>query len=136
MNIHVEGIGNLGADPVKKEVEVDGEKKTIVEMRVRFVRMRKKGDRYEDEGGFWANVTIWNEALGSRAHALFEKGSRIFVSGEIRADRFTGDDEQERETMIVNAAYVAIDTFGVISVERVQKKREEEDSGEPMRAAS
>lgn len=126
MDILFQGVGNLGADPVSKTVEVSGEPRTIVEMRVYFERLRKSGDRYRDDGGFWRDVTIWNEGLGGRAMKLLKKGSRVYVSGEVRGSQYTDKNNQPRESFTVNADYIGLDMLGLESVVRATGGAREE----------
>ena len=50
---HFEGRGNLAAAPELKQVEVDGEQRTVAELRIYFDRSVPDGDGgFEDRGGF------------------------------------------------------------------------------------
>ena len=118
MDIVFQGVGNLGADPTSKTVEVRGEPREIVEFPVYLERRRKKGDAYEDDGGFWCDVTIWHEGTGDRALNLLQKGSRVYVTGEVKASQYTDRQGHSRQSFKISADYVAIDMLGLESVSR------------------
>jgi single-strand DNA-binding protein len=95
MSNHFLGRGNLGADPELKHVELEGESRTVVELRIYFDRPIPNGDGgFTDKGGFWLPVNLW----GSKAEAvakLLRKGSRVRVEGTLVQD--TWDDKATGE---------------------------------------
>jgi single-strand DNA-binding protein len=87
------GGGNVGAAPELRWVDVCGEQRPVLELRVYFDRRVPKGEgKFEDDGGFWLTVSQW----GSRAEGLarlLRKGARIQVVGTLRHEEW-----QDRET--------------------------------------
>jgi single-strand DNA-binding protein len=96
MSNHFLGRGNLGADPELKHMELEGESRTVVELRIYFFdRPVPNGDGgFTDKGGFWLPVNLW----GSKAEAvakLLRKGTRVRVEGTLVQD--TWDDKATGE---------------------------------------
>lgn len=123
MTANFSDIGNLGADPELKEVEVEGEPRTVTEMRIRFDRPVPTDDGFEDRGGFWLDVSLWDKRGGERAAAVLRKGARVFVRGtlvqEQWKDRETGGDRSKFKLL---AHYVALDLARVEAVELRQSQ--------------
>src|SRR5512135_2079420 len=85
------GKGNLGGKPSLKYVEIKSseEVRPVAEMRVYFDHRRPDGDgNFRDEGGFWAEVTIWGKKAESAARVL-PKGARVCVFGTLYKQRWT-----------------------------------------------
>ena len=89
----VQLIGFTGADAEIRTVAGD---KKVATLRVATNRYTKKGGERKDYTT-WHQVEIWNQAtvnwLASKGLA---KGAKVFVQGEIRHDRYTDKDNQER----------------------------------------
>ena len=89
------GRGNLGAAPVLKHIEVDGDTRPVAELRVYFDRPVPNADHaFIDKGGFWLDVNLW----GPRAEAtakLLSKGVRVNVTGTLIFDAW--DDKESGE---------------------------------------
>ena len=126
MEIMHSGVGNLGADPISKTVKVGDEERQVIELRVFFERSRKTDNGYDDDGGFWCDVSIWQPGLGKRAMSLLQKGSRVFVRGEVKASSYRREGEDsDRLSYSITADYFAIDTIGLASVTRQQRDKQE-----------
>lgn len=106
------GTGNLGSKPLLKQVEVDGEQRSVAEMRIFFDRPTKKDDgSFADNGGFWVTASIW----GWRAEAatkLLTKGARVFASGRLREESWETDGQQ-RTQLRLDADYLTVDLLCV-----------------------
>lgn len=104
------GRGNLGATPELKQVVVDGEPRSVLDLRIYFDRPVPNGDDdFEDKGGFWLNVALWG-ARGERLQPLLKKGMRVHVEGTLVSQSWTDPDSDESRTAIVlTADYLAID---------------------------
>ena len=89
----VQLIGFTGAEA---DIRTTSGGKKVATLRVCTSRYTKKGGERKDYPT-WHQVEIWNQAtvtwLASRGLA---KGAKIFVEGEIRNDRYTDKDGQER----------------------------------------
>jgi len=89
----VQLIGFTGADV---EIRTTSGGKKVARLSVATSRYTKKGGERKDYTT-WHQVEIWNQGtvtwLGSRG---LLKGSKVFVEGEIRNDRYTDNGGQER----------------------------------------
>jgi len=124
------GKGNLGAKPTLKHVPVmpAEEPMALAEMRVYFDRVRPNGNGgYKDEGGFWANVTIWGRKA-ERVAKLLPKGARICVLGTLCKDRWADKETGEtRERDAILAEDITLDLSRVEEI-RLRPAREREDT--------
>lgn len=121
------GRGNLGAAPALKQVEVDGEKRSVAEMRVYFDRSVPDGDGgFVDRGGFWLDVNLWGPK-GEAAAKVLVKGARVAVSGSL-VQRTWEDKEsgEPRSRIELIADQVALD---LSRVERVEFRAKAEEGG-------
>lgn len=120
------GTGNLGTQPALKQVEVDGEERSVSEMRIYFDRrVRQDDDAYVEDGGFWLTVSVW----GWRAEAaakLLPKGARVFAQGRLREDAWEGDDGETRTQLRLDADYLTVDLLCVDEL-KVRSKRQAPD---------
>jgi single-strand DNA-binding protein len=91
------GSGNLGAAPVTRTVEVDGESRSVTDMRVYFDRRVPQDDgSFTEEGGFWLTVTTWGRLAESCARVL-RKGMRVRVEGRPREHGWDSEDGPRTE---------------------------------------
>ncbi len=87
-------VGNLGADP---EIRHTNDGKPIVNLRVATNeqwRDRNTGERRERTE--WHRVVIFSEGLGDVAQKYLRKGSKVYLEGELRTRKWTGQDGQDR----------------------------------------
>jgi len=90
----VELIGNLGADPEIKKLQ-DG--RSIVNLRLATSENwtdRNSGEKRERTE--WHRVVIFNDGLAKIAETLLQKGTRIFVEGQLQTRKWTDQSGQER----------------------------------------
>ncbi len=75
--------GNIGSKPEKKTVLIDGEKRDIVEFRMKSTEgySGKKDQTWIDQGA-WYDVTIWGEVMSRSVIELLGNGDPIFVVGD------------------------------------------------------
>lgn len=90
------GKGNLADAPALKVVKVGGEDRHVAEMRVMFdeYRYNDAKQEYEQAGGFWMQVSMWDEG-GKNAARLLRKGARVKVEGTLRQFMYTPDGAKE-----------------------------------------
>jgi single-strand DNA-binding protein len=89
----VQLIGFTGADA---EIRTTSGGKKVATLRVATSRYTKSGGDRKDYTT-WHQVEIWNQGIvGWLAAKGLPKGSKVFVEGEIRHDRYTDKDGQER----------------------------------------
>ena len=118
------GVGNLGVGPVLRMVDVGDENRPVVNVRVFFDRpVRQQDDSYKDQGGFWLNVSFWDNKA-EQAMRLLKKGSRIFVLGQLRGSQWTDKESGELRTDVqLTAEYFFIDPIGIESIQFRSKTR-------------
>ena len=89
----VQLIGFTGADA---EIRTTSGGKKVATLRVCTNRYTKKGGERKDYPT-WHQVEIWNQATVTwLAGKGLAKGSKVYVEGEIRNDRYTDKDGQDR----------------------------------------
>lgn len=80
------GTGNLGATPVLKHVQVNGEDRAVCELRVFFDEYsRDAHGELQQTGGFWLSGSIWDRRAEAAAK-LLRKGARVRVEGRLRQE--------------------------------------------------
>jgi single-strand DNA-binding protein len=87
-------VGNLGNDPDTKYTQ-GGMAVTRISLATTSVRKDRDGNTQERTE--WHRVVFFGK-LGEIAGEYLRKGSQVYVEGEIRYDKFTGQDGQERYT--------------------------------------
>ena len=84
-------VGNLGNDPETKYTQGG---MAITKISLATSTRRKVGDEWKDETQ-WHRVTFFGK-LGEIAGEYLKKGSQVYVEGEIRYDKYTGQDGVEK----------------------------------------
>ena len=128
------GKGNLGTKPALRYVDTKASDETrpVAEMRVYFDHRRPDGDGgFRDEGGFWADVTIWGAKAETAARVL-PKGARVCVFGTLFKERWTDRQSgQPREADAILADDITLDLLRVEEITlRPAKERDEAGAGE------
>lgn len=85
-------VGNLGNDPETKYTQ-GGMAITKISLATTSVRKDKDGNTQENTQ--WHRVTFFGK-LGEIAGEYLRKGSQVYVEGEIRYDKYTGQDGVEK----------------------------------------
>lgn len=85
-------VGNLGNDPETKFTQ-GGLAITKISLATTSVRKSKEGATKEETQ--WHRVTFFGK-LGEIAGEYLRKGSQVYVEGEIRYDKYTGQDGVEK----------------------------------------
>ena len=89
-------VGNLGRDP---EVRHSNDGNPIVNLSVATSetwRDRSSGERRERTE--WHRVVIFDERLGEVAQKYLQKGSKVYLEGQIQTRKWTDQQGQERYT--------------------------------------
>lgn len=128
MGAHIQLKGNLGGDPVSGRTTKD--KKPWVNFSVYQPHWVKNpdaapdgADQYIDQGGFWLQVSWFNNKAEAAAQ-LLKKGTAVIVSGDLHVDTWT-----DKETGEVKAAYkvtaneVTLDLRGITAVSYRQRSQ-------------
>ena len=87
-------VGNLGNDPDTKYTQ-GGMAVTRISLATTSVRKDKEGNQVEKTE--WHRVVFFGK-LGEIAGEYLRKGSQVYVEGELRYDKFTGQDGVEKYT--------------------------------------
>lgn len=85
-------IGNLGNDPETRYTQ-GGMAITKISLATTSVRKDREGNTQENTQ--WHRVTFFGR-LGEIAAEYLRKGSQVYIEGEIRYDKFTGQDGVEK----------------------------------------
>ena len=116
MSNQFSGVGNIGQVPVLRTVQVNGEDRSVADLRVYFDRSVPQGDgSFEDEGGFWLSVSLWG-ARAESAVKVLRKGARIQVDGQLREESWEDEDGTERSALRLTASRIGIDPLCIESV--------------------
>ena len=87
-------VGNLGNDP---DVKYTQSGMAITRISLATTSVRKDKDGNQQERTEWHRVVFFGK-LGEIAGEYLRKGSQVYVEGEIRYDKFTGQDGVEKYT--------------------------------------
>ena len=94
----VELLGRVGADPEMKYTQGGT---AVTQLRLATDRVRKGGESETD----WHSVVVWDKLAEAVANYV-EKGQRIYVSGRLAQNSWTGDDGQRRYRTEIHAQEV------------------------------
>ena len=87
-------VGNLGNDPDVKYTQAG---MAITRVNLATTSVRKDRDGNQQEQTQWHRVVFFGK-LGEIAGEYLRKGSQVYVEGELRYDKFTGQDGVEKYT--------------------------------------
>jgi single-strand DNA-binding protein len=79
-------IGNVGQNP---EIRNTGNGKPIVSFSLATTETWKDKQGQKQQKTEWHNIVIFNEGLCRVAEHYIEKGSKIFISGKLRTEKYT-----------------------------------------------
>ena len=85
-------VGNLGNDP---EIKYTQGGMAITKISLATTSVRKDRDGNNQENTQWHRVTFFGK-LGEIAGEYLRKGSQVYIEGEIRYDKYTGQDGVEK----------------------------------------
>ncbi|RMH52995.1 MAG: single-stranded DNA-binding protein [Zetaproteobacteria bacterium] len=92
-------IGNLGADPETRFTQ-DGT--CVSNIRVATTERFRNRDGSLQEHTEWHRVTLWGR-LGEIARDYLRKGSRVYIEGQIRTNKWQDRDGHDRYTTEIRA---------------------------------
>ncbi len=87
-------VGNLGNDPDTKYTQAG---MAITRISLATTSVRKDKDGNQQERTEWHRVVFFGK-LGEIAGEYLRKGSSVYVEGELRYDKYTGQDGVEKYT--------------------------------------
>jgi len=85
-------VGNLGNDPETRYTQGG---MAVTKISLATTSVRKDRDGNPQENTQWHRVTFFGK-LGEIAGEYLRKGSQVYVEGEIRYDKYTGQDGVEK----------------------------------------
>ena len=94
-------VGFLGKDAEFRKTNAD---KTLAHFSVATKTFYTKGNGEKSEETTWHQVKCWGK-VAEKCEGL-KKGSRVFIEGEYRENRWTDKEGKERREMFVQAAQV------------------------------
>jgi single-strand DNA-binding protein len=91
----VQLIGNLGADP---ETRYTGSGAAVTNLRIATTeRWTDKQSGEKQEHTEWHTIVLWNR-LAEIAGEYLAKGSKVYIEGKLRTEKYTDKDGVERWT--------------------------------------
>ena len=93
-----DGIGNLGSDPETRQV---GDT-SVCTISVATSERWKDKQGNKQERTEWMRVQLWG-ALGEIAQKYLRKGSKVFISGPLRTEKYTDKNGVDRQSVSVRA---------------------------------
>lgn len=124
-------VGNLGNDPDTKYTQ-GGMAVTRISLATTSVRKDKDGNQQERTE--WHRVVFFGK-LGEIAGEYLRKGSQCYVEGEIRYDKYTGQDGVEKYTTDIVANEMQMLGGKPEGGERQQQSRPARNESRPPRQA-
>jgi single-stranded DNA-binding protein len=130
MGIKARVEGNLTKNPEGRVVIVDGEQRSIVEIRVFADVRRKAGDAWvqDDEKSTGVDVTIWGEKLGEQVLLHFRKGARVVVDGDLHLNEYDDAEGNHHAGLRLAAESVALLPWRIEKVVFAPKREREAES--------
>lgn len=113
--------GNLGDTPTLKQVTVDGEAKSKLELSIYVDRpVPVEGGGFEDKGGFWLRAELWDKAA-EQAAPLLAKGARVRVEGSLVQETWKKKGAEETDSALkLKLFWIALD---LARIQEVQFKK-------------
>jgi single-strand DNA-binding protein len=110
--------GNLGDTPSLKQVTVDGESKSKLELSIYVDRpVPVDGGGFEDKGGFWLRAEIWDKAA-EHAAPLLAKGARVRVEGTLVQETWKKKGSEEVDSALkLKLFWIALDPARISEVQ-------------------
>lgn len=134
MSTRFSGEGNIGSAPEYREFHGDNdEPRRLLRLNVYFDNPVPGRDGYEDRGGLWMPVEIWNRDAEHWAK-LYQKGMRVLVEGRQIREEWKDADNNERVTIKVDARVIGILPYRISAVTLGPKQQEVEGERKPSEA--
>lgn len=93
-------VGRLGADPESRNLGSSGDR--VVNLRLATSETWKdKGSGERKERTEWHSVVIFNEHLGKVAEQYLQKGSEVYLEGQLQTRKWEKDGVERYTTEIV-----------------------------------
>lgn len=122
-------VGNLGNDPDTKYTQAG---MAITRISLATTSVRKDRDGNSQERTEWHRVVFFGK-LGEIAGEYLRKGSQVYVEGELRYDKYTGQDGVEKYTtdIVANEMQMLGGGRGEGGGERTQRQAPQQRQQQP-----
>jgi len=115
------GEGNIGSVPEYQEFNTNpDEPRRLLRLNVYFDNPVPREGGYEDRGGYWAPVELWNRDAEHWA-TLYQKGMRVLVEGRTVKEEWEDSEDNARVTFKVEARRIGILPHRLASVTMREK---------------
>lgn len=130
MSTRFSGEGNIGSAPEYREfTSGNDEPRRLLRLNVYFDNPVPTRDGYEDRGGLWAPVELWDaEADWAK---LYQKGMRVMVQGRMIREEWTDSNNDERVTIKVVARRIGMLPYRIESVKLSARQQEIDGQTQP-----
>lgn len=115
------GIGNLGRDPEMRVMPNDGKCVTNFSMAITEFYKDKQGQKQEVTE--WVNVVFFGK-LAEIAGKYLKKGSKIYVEGKLKTEKYQKDGQDRYITKIVGQSMQMLSSID--KAEKIEKTEVEE----------
>ena len=116
-------IGNLGADPEIKDV--NGQ--SMARLRLATTKKWKDKQGEMQERTEWHTVSVWQDGLVRVIQRYLQKGSKVYIEGELRTRSYDKDGETRYSTEVVLSGFDAKLMMLDSKPERGQAKRQQRE---------
>ncbi len=89
-------IGNLGRDPEVRHTQ-DGRKVVTLSLAT-TEKWKEKSSGEQRERTEWHRIVVWNEGLGDIAEKYLNKGSKLYLEGQLQTRKWTDQAGVEKYT--------------------------------------
>lgn len=125
------GEGNIGTAPEYREfAKGNDEPRRLLRLNVYFDNPIPVQDGYEDRGGFWMPVEIWNPDAEHWSR-LYQTGMRVLVEGRQIREEWTDNDHNERATIKIQARNIGILPYRIAAVTLTPRQQEIDGGAQP-----
>ena len=112
-NADITVTGNLTADP---ELKFGANGNARLSFSVASNKRFKVGDEWQEETSFF-NAVAWR-GIAEQAANVLEKGMPVIIKGRLEQRSWENTEGEKRSTVEIVADAIAINTFGIESLER------------------
>lgn len=117
--LHAAFTGRLSRDPESKYTSTG---KAMLTLSVAVDENTRQTEQRPDVETTWCRVVCWEE-LADQLVAQLRKGSRVYVEGKLKLDRWVAQDGQQRSGLACSAW--TVQPLGQIGWQRPQQQRKD-----------
>jgi single-strand DNA-binding protein len=124
-------IGNLGKAPEVRSTQDGREIANLTVATSETWKDKQSGERREKTE--WHRVTIFNEALVRVAKSYLDKGSKVYIEGQLQTRKWTDQAGQDRySTEVVLQGFNAT----LIMLNKIEREASDDDDSPPAKSHS